>query len=95
MFLGANVSEKLENNHDFIKDGEAFITAYIRSHYSKMHPEIIVNAIQEYLMSETMLAHIAKHIGLTDLILTNVSIFYGILSDFIIYFRNIQLLKKL
>lgn len=39
----------------------------------KSFPADIVNAVHKYLTSESMLAHIAKHIGLKDLILSNVS----------------------
>lgn len=46
---------------------------YIKSEYSKSHQDDIVEALLNYLTSETMLAHISKHIGLKDLVLTNVS----------------------
>lgn len=71
--LDTNV-EKLENNYELIKEGEVLISNYIITEYSKSHPKVIVDAVHYYLSSESMLAHIGKHIGLKDLILTNVSI---------------------
>lgn len=64
----------VENNHALIEEGNILISSYIKQYFSKAYPEVIVDAVHNYLTSETMLAHIGKHIGLTDIILTNVSL---------------------
>lgn len=63
----------MENNYELIQEGGTIISNYVKTQYNKSYPEDVVNAVHNYLTSESMLAHIAKHIGLKDLILSNVS----------------------
>lgn len=76
-YIGLN-TEKLEDNHELIQEGDNLISNYIKTEYSKSHPENVVNVLHEYLTSDSMLAHIGKHIGLKDLILTTVSMIFFI-----------------
>ncbi|XP_060532919.1 large ribosomal subunit protein mL44 [Cylas formicarius] len=57
------------HNHDLVKEGESIISTYIAEEYSKLYPEDVVKAVQKYLMSKEMLSHVARHLGLKDLIL--------------------------
>ncbi|XP_030759678.1 39S ribosomal protein L44, mitochondrial [Sitophilus oryzae] len=57
-----------QHNYDLAKDGNAIISDYIKEEYSKNYPEEIAITVQKYLTTDEMLAHIAKHLGFTDLI---------------------------
>ncbi|PVD20476.1 hypothetical protein C0Q70_18632 [Pomacea canaliculata] len=62
----------LTDNTDLIQKGEAtasrYLKAYLRHIYPALYEEGIMS-IHAYLMSEKMLAYIASHIGISDLIL--------------------------
>lgn len=60
------------DNVEFIKFGEKFIADCINEELGKKHPDDVVKATECYLMSDDILAHIAIHIGLKDIILTAV-----------------------
>lgn len=57
-----------------IQEGNDIIFRVINEEYKKLYPEDIVNAVLNYLTSEEVLSYVGSHIGLKDLILTNVSI---------------------
>lgn len=65
-------SVSLNDNLELIKVGEQFIADCITEDLGKKYPDDIVKAIECYLMSDDMLAHIAVHIGLKDIVLTQV-----------------------
>lgn len=66
--------EQLSDNSELIQEGNDFIRSYLRESFSKKHPSEIGNSLVEYLMNETMLSHVAVHMGLKDIVLTAVSI---------------------
>ncbi|KAJ8940906.1 hypothetical protein NQ318_017497 [Aromia moschata] len=59
------------HNFEFVQEGDKIITEYIIQEYNKSYPDDVVNAVKQYLSSDDMLSHVAKHIGLKDIILTN------------------------
>ncbi|CAG0888825.1 unnamed protein product [Cyprideis torosa] len=71
---GNDSNEVLRSNRSLIKDGrdfmEAFIPTYIRGDLVHL-PEEGVRALSEHLLSPNVLCHVAKHLGLKDLILSN------------------------
>lgn len=75
-----DASEKqLNDNSELIKEGDDFIRSYLKKSFSKQHPSEIGNSLVDYLMSESMLSHVAFHMGLKDIVLTGVSILSYIL----------------
>ncbi|KAG5873457.1 hypothetical protein JTB14_007224 [Gonioctena quinquepunctata] len=59
------------HNFALIEEGDKIISNYLKEELRKTYPEDIVYAVSNYLTSEDMLSHIASHIGLKDIILTN------------------------
>ncbi|XP_017786941.1 PREDICTED: 39S ribosomal protein L44, mitochondrial [Nicrophorus vespilloides] len=59
-----------DGNTDLIKKGEDIISKYIQLELSKKYPDVIVQAIHNYLTDDNMLSHVGVHIGLKDIILT-------------------------
>lgn len=57
-----------QHNHELAQDGFEIISSYIKEVYSKSYPSDIVNSIHDYLTTDEMLAHVAKHLGVIDLV---------------------------
>lgn len=64
---------ELNDNFELIKAGEKFIADYINEELGKKYPNDVVKAAECYLMSDDMLAHVAVHMGLKDIVLTTVA----------------------
>lgn len=65
----------MKDNQELVADGEAFISKYIFNKFEKECAPEIVDTVHRYLTSESVLAHVGKHLGLTDLILSEVRAF--------------------
>lgn len=63
----------VKDNSKLIQEGDEIIQKYLRETF-KNYPEEIAESIIGHLISTSMLAHVATHIGLKDIILTKVSI---------------------
>lgn len=74
VFSGSSL-QTIIHNHEQIQDGEQIISNYLKKEFDKVYPEDIANSVIKYLTTEEMLSHIGSHIGLKDIILTNVSYF--------------------
>lgn len=69
-------TEELQDNRLLVSQGEDFISKYLRKYLKENlpnYPQEGRNAIAQYLMSEKCLSHVAKHIGLKDIVLCAVS----------------------
>ncbi|CAH0548970.1 unnamed protein product [Brassicogethes aeneus] len=66
-----NVAVKNEHNHELIAEGFKIISDVIYNEYKNHYPEEIVNAVHKFLTTDEMLGLVGKHIGLSDIILTN------------------------
>lgn len=67
-------SEKeILHNEEFIKEGEQFIRNTVKDEYGKKYPPMVFESLEAYLLSEKVLAHVALHIGLKDIVLTEVN----------------------
>lgn len=75
---------KPEDNHELISEGYEIISNVIKNEYNKYYPEEIVDAVHRFLTTDELLGLVGKHIGLTDLIQTNV-ITLIIVCNFIYY----------
>ncbi|XP_063709972.1 large ribosomal subunit protein mL44 [Culicoides brevitarsis] len=68
-----NPEINLKENHEMIELGEQllsnYVAAFLQFSYPKM-PEIGLKAIEKYLLSDDVLAHVSSHIGTKDLILS-------------------------
>lgn len=58
----------LLDNNEMIEAGDKLLQKYIQSKFN--YPKMIVQSIEEYLLNDEKLAYVAKHIGLTDLVLS-------------------------
>lgn len=67
------VLDENAHNYDLIIEGEHIISNYIKTVYNRLYPPEIVEAIHSHLTSVDMLSHIGTHIGLKDIVCTNVS----------------------
>lgn len=75
--FAAGIDYEKINNHELIDEGNKIILEYINKFYENTYPEPVLQTIRQHLTSVDVLAHVAKHIGATDLILTTVhSSFY-------------------
>lgn len=63
----------VEDNEGLIEEGGKFIRSFVREEYGKSYPAVIVDSLERYFLSEKVLAHVAFHIGLKDIVLTAVS----------------------
>nr|KAI8757782.1 39S ribosomal protein L44; mitochondrial-like [Biomphalaria glabrata] len=74
--LGLNLKDltfDLEDNSELAEKGADLISNYVKVYLRNMYPYFFeegICAIHNYLVSESMLSHIAKHIGCGDLILS-------------------------
>lgn len=62
----------MEDNKKLIELGEELISDCIRTKLEKQYSTDLLEAIVQYLTTEEMLAHVASHMGVTDLVLTSV-----------------------
>ncbi|KAF2882792.1 hypothetical protein ILUMI_23304 [Ignelater luminosus] len=60
----------LQDNRELINEGESFVIDCIKKHFQNKYLPDVVNALQSYLTSESMLSHVASHMGVKDLILS-------------------------
>ncbi|XP_072044174.1 large ribosomal subunit protein mL44-like [Amphiura filiformis] len=61
-----------EDNQLLAQIGDVFMSDYIREYFRVVYPRLPeegINGIHDYLMSEDVMLHIAKNLGLVDLIL--------------------------
>lgn len=68
--------ESVADNGELIEEGERFIKSCVLEEYGKNYPPVIVDSLERYFLSEKVLAHVASHIGLKDIVLTAVSGFW-------------------
>ncbi|KAF5290060.1 hypothetical protein FQA39_LY14841 [Lamprigera yunnana] len=61
--------DNFEDNSELIAEGEKLISNCIKTKF-QTHLTEAVDAIHNYLMSTDMLAHVASHMGVTDIILS-------------------------
>nr|CAG4648896.1 EOG090X0DYO [Polyphemus pediculus] len=70
--LGIEPNLKLKDNGDLAARGEIllsrYIYGYLRAVFTRV-PEEMINAMHNHLMGNDVLAHVAKHIGMGDIIL--------------------------
>ena len=64
--------EELASNRSLIKEGDKIVSDFLKEEF-KEHPDDVAEALHDYLTSVDMLAHVASHMGLRDIILTSVS----------------------
>ncbi|KAF7268063.1 hypothetical protein GWI33_018761 [Rhynchophorus ferrugineus] len=57
-----------ESNTQLASEGHKIIYNYIGEVYLKSYPQDVTTAIQNYLTSDKLLGHVAKYLGLTDLV---------------------------
>ncbi|CAG9770296.1 unnamed protein product [Ceutorhynchus assimilis] len=67
---GEESSQPIPNNFELAHEGFKLIYNTIKEVYSKSYPQDIVNAVCNYLTTDEMLANIAKHLGVNDLIIS-------------------------
>ncbi|XP_066153875.1 large ribosomal subunit protein mL44 [Euwallacea fornicatus] len=60
--------EPLQHNYELSQNGLKLISKIIKEAYSKSYPTDIVKAVCDHLTTDEMLAHIAKHLGMRDLV---------------------------
>ncbi|RUS81014.1 hypothetical protein EGW08_011219 [Elysia chlorotica] len=64
---------QLEDNTQLADDGFALMSSYVKVYLRNIYPYMFeegISAVHDYLTTDKMLAHIAKHIGCEDLILS-------------------------
>ncbi|KAL3270937.1 hypothetical protein HHI36_021442 [Cryptolaemus montrouzieri] len=61
----------LQSNQDLIEEGSLIISECLNEEYGKIYVKDIADSIIKHLTTEDMLSHVAKHLGLTDLVLTS------------------------
>lgn len=67
-----NIQLQLKDNMELIKEGENFLTSFIKGYLRNVlprFPEEGICAVHDYLMSNQVLAHVSSHIGTKDLLL--------------------------
>lgn len=67
--------ESVVDNGELIEEGERFIKNCVLEEYGN-YPPVIVDNLERYFLSEKVLAHVASHIGLKDIVLTAVSVLF-------------------
>lgn len=78
----AQPETNLRDNRELIEAGQSLLAEYaelfVQAHYPVL-PEAGVRAIRDHLLSERVLANVAAHLGMSDLILSEVcvAILYG------------------
>lgn len=72
-----NPDQSIKDNSELEEEGGRFISEYIKEQFSGKYATEIVNSLHQYLTTESMLSHVALHIGLKDIVLTAVSTFYS------------------
>lgn len=72
-FLDEFVTEDTKDNRELIAEGEEFIYKYLSDKFKTKYVPDIIDTARSYLTSESVLAHVGKHMGLKDLILSQVS----------------------
>lgn len=65
----------LQDNRELINEGESFIIDCIKKNFQDKYLPDVVHALQSYLTSESMLSHVASHMGVKDLILSAVKLY--------------------
>ncbi|KAK9874267.1 hypothetical protein WA026_002620 [Henosepilachna vigintioctopunctata] len=65
-----NNLEDLKDNSELIAEGSNIINQYLKDEFLKLYPRDIAESFLKYLTSDNMMAHVAKHLGLADLLLT-------------------------
>ncbi|XP_044763073.1 39S ribosomal protein L44, mitochondrial [Coccinella septempunctata] len=63
--------QEIEHNSELIEQGSQIINEFLREEFSKIYTDDVTNALIKYLTSDSVLSHVAKHLGLTDLIFTS------------------------
>lgn len=63
---------KILDNKELIKEGNDIIIQFLKEEFQN-YPDDVINSLIKYLTSDDMLSHVAKHLGLTDLVFTSVS----------------------
>ncbi|GFR57735.1 39S ribosomal protein L44, mitochondrial-like [Elysia marginata] len=64
---------QLEDNSELAEEGFALMSSYLKVYLRNIYPYMFeegISAVHNYLTTDEMLAHIAKHIGCEDLILS-------------------------
>lgn len=61
----------MTDNSDLIREGDEIIERYLKDKF-KSYPQEVSESILNHLRSTSMLAHVASHMGLRDIILTKV-----------------------
>lgn len=67
------LGQEIQDNMELVEEGTRIIKEFLKGEFNKIYTEDVTNAFIRYLTSVDMLSHVAKHLGLTDLILTAVS----------------------
>lgn len=70
--VAASEQSTFEDNRELIEEGHSFISEYLTNSLGQTYHADITNKLVEYLTSEKMLSHVAIHLGLKDIILTEV-----------------------
>lgn len=73
MISGDESFVPFQHNYELAQDGAKLIETYVKENYAALYPEDVANAITAYLTTNEMLAHIAKYLGVKDLIVSKVS----------------------
>ncbi|KAK9753147.1 hypothetical protein QE152_g3579 [Popillia japonica] len=58
-----------DDNSALIEKGYNLITSYLKEEFAKKYPDVLVGVLYDHLITTEMLAHVATHIGLKDIIL--------------------------
>lgn len=61
---------KILDNKELIKEGNDIIIQFLKEEFQN-YPDDVINSLIKYLTSDDMLSHVAKHLGLTDLVFTS------------------------
>ncbi|KAB0791559.1 hypothetical protein PPYR_03359 [Photinus pyralis] len=67
--LAGNPTDTFEDNSELISEGNSIILKSVRQQYTTF-PDEIVEALCNHLVNNTMLAHVAYHLGTKDIVLT-------------------------
>ncbi|GJQ78077.1 hypothetical protein Trydic_g2419 [Trypoxylus dichotomus] len=60
---------QIDDNSVFIEKGYNIISSFLKQQFKEKYPHIIVNVLHDHLMTTEMLAYVASHIGLRDIVL--------------------------
>lgn len=81
LYLGNSVSNT-SSNTEMIRRGNEIICDYVNERFETKYPSVVAKGIRDYLMCESMLARVASHVGLKDVVLSGVSKFRAFLLSF-------------